>query len=354
MSMETFRIDVPQADLDDLHHRLDHTRWPAEIPGAGWDYGVPSRYVRELAERWRHGYDWRRTEARLNAYPQFRTVIDGQSIHFLHARSAAPDALPLILTHGWPGSVAEFLDVLEPLRERFHLVVPSLPGFGFSGPTTERGWNVTRIARAWASLMRELGYDRYGAAGNDWGSSISPQVARVAPEAVVGVHVTQLWTEPAGPIDDPTPEEQAALDNHAWLAENLNAYAVVQSQQPQSLAYALTDSPVGLLGWHCLIYREGVDADYVLDNVSIHWLTGTAGSAMRIYRESHLESPPPAWPHTGVPVGYAQFADDYQPIRRLAPAVSQWKKYDKSGHFSAAQTPELLVADITGFFDNLK
>jgi pimeloyl-ACP methyl ester carboxylesterase len=330
--METFRVAVPQADLDDLHHRLDHTRWPAEIPGAGWDYGVPGRYVRELAEYWRHGYDWRRTEARLNAYPQFRTVIDGQPIHFLHARSADPDALPLILTHGWPGSVAEFLDVLEPLRERFHLVVPSLPGFGFSGPTTERGWNVSRIARAWVSLMRELGYDRYGAAGNDWGSTISPQVA--------------------GPIDDPTPEEQAALDGHAWLAGNLDAYAAVQSQQPQSLAYALTDSPAGLLGWHCLIYREGVDADYVLDNVSIHWLTGTAGSAMRIYRESLLE-PPLDWP-AGVPVGYAQFPDDYQPIRRLAPAVQNWHKADRGGHFAARQAPEVLVKDLTEFFDSLK
>ncbi|WP_433366867.1 epoxide hydrolase family protein [Actinoplanes sp. CA-142083] len=350
--METFRIHVPQAGLDDLHDRLDRTRWPSEIPDAGWDYGVPGRYVRELADRWRNGYDWRRTEARLNAYPQGKTVIDGQPIHFLHVRSTAPDALPLILTHGWPGSVAEFLDVIEPLRERFHLVVPSLPGFGFSGPTTERGWNIARIARAWAELMRRLGYERYGAAGNDWGSTISPQIAVVAPEAVVGVHVTQLWTETDEPIDDPTPEEQAALDNHAWLAENMNAYGIVQMQQPQSLAYALDDSPVGLLGWHCLIYREGVDPDYVLDNVSIHWLTATAGSAMRIYREALLE-PPLAWP-SAVPVGYAQFADDYQPIRRLTPAVSQWHKYDLGGHYAAKQVPELLVKDLTEFFADLK
>ncbi|MFI5895877.1 epoxide hydrolase family protein [Actinoplanes sp. NPDC051513] len=350
--METFRIDVPQAALDDLHDRLDRTRWPSEIPGADWDYGVPGRYVRELADRWRHGYDWRRTEARLNAYEQWKTVIDGQPIHFLHVRSAAPDALPLILTHGWPGSVAEFLDVIEPLREHFHLVVPSLPGFGFSGPTAERGWNVARIARAWAELMRRLGYRRYGAAGNDWGSTISPQIARIAPESVVGVHVTQVWTEPDGPIDDPTPEERAALDNHAWLAEHMNAYGMVQMQQPQSLAYALTDSPAGLLGWHCLIYREGVDADYVLDNVSIHWLTGTAGSAMRIYREFLLE-PPLEWP-SRVPVAYAQFADDYQPIRRLAPALAQWNKYDTGGHYSAVQTPALLVKDLTDFFTGLK
>ena len=352
--METFRIDVPQRDLDDLHDRLDRTRWPADFPDEDWDYGVPGRHVRELAEYWRHGYDWRRTEARLNAYPQFRTVIDGQRIHFAHVRSARPDALPLILTHGWPGSIAEFLDVIEPLSRDFHLVVPSLPGFGFSGPTRERGWNVTRIAHAFAELMRRLGYDRFGAAGNDWGSTISPELARIAPDSVVGVHVTQLWTEATEKVADPTPEEQAALDNHAWLAEHLNAYAVVQSQQPQSLAYALTDSPVGLLGWHCLIYRDGVDADYVLDNVSIHWLTGTAGSAIRIYLESSRQTPPNGQGGV-VPLGYAQFRDDYQPIRRLTPPnVVRWNKYDTGGHFAAHQTPDLLVKDLTEFFADLK
>ncbi|MFF5294281.1 epoxide hydrolase family protein [Paractinoplanes globisporus] len=350
--METFQIDVPRSDLDDLYDRLDRTRWPSEVADAGWDYGVPLRYVRELAEHWRRRYDWRRTEARLNAYPQFRTVIDGQPIHFLHVRSDRPEALPLILTHGWPGSVAEFLDLLPLLRENFHLVVPSLPGFGFSGPTRERGWNVTRIARAWVELMGRLGYERFGAAGNDWGSSISPEVARIAPEAVVGAHVTQLWTDD-GPVDDPTPEEQAALDDHAWFDKNMNAYQAVQLQQPQSLAYALTDSPVGLLGWHCLIYREGVDADYVLDNVSIHWLTGTAGSAMRLYREFALQ--PVFDKASSVPLGYAQFRDDYQPIRRFAPTnVTSWNKYDVGGHFAAHQVPGLVAKDLTEFFADLK
>ena len=351
--MENFRIDIPQRDLDDLHDRLDRTRWPADFPDEDWDYGVPGRYVRELAGYWRHGYDWRRTEARLNAYPQFRTVIDGQTVHFAHLRSERPDALPLILTHGWPGSVAEFLDVLGPLSRNFHLVVPSLPGFGFSGPTRERGWNVTRIAGAWVTLMRQLGYERFGAAGNDWGSTISPEIGRIAPEAVVGVHVTQIWTDTDQPIKDPAPDERAALENHAWLADHLNAYAAVQSQQPQSLAYALTDSPVGLLGWHCLIYREGVDPDYVLDNVSIHWLTGTAGSAMRIYREFSRQKPRTGQ-DGGVPLGYAQFKDDYQPIRRLAPAVTKWNKYDTGGHFAAHQTPDLVVQDLTEFFADLK
>ncbi|WP_433295713.1 epoxide hydrolase family protein [Actinoplanes sp. CA-030573] len=354
--METFRIDVPQRDLDDLYDRLDRTRWPDEIPGAGWDYGVPGRYVRELAERWRHGYDWRRTEARLNAYPQFRTVIDGQPIHFLHVRSDRADALPLILTHGWPGTVAEFLDVIEPLSRHFHLVVPSLPGFGFSGPTAERGWNTTRIARAWVELMGRLGYERFGAAGNDWGSTISPEVGRVAPERVTGVHVTQLWTDHDGPIEDPTPEERAALDDLAWFEATMSAYQRVQAQQPQTLAYALTDSPAGLLGWHCQIYREGVDAGYVLDNVSIHWLTGTAGSSMRLYREFALMDKPDG--PTTVPLGAAQFRDDYRPVRRRVPGLHsrlvRWNKYDVSGHFAAHQTPGLLADDVIDFFGNLK
>lgn len=353
--MEPFRIAVPQQEIDDLHVRLDRARWPDELPDAGWDYGVPSAYVRELADHWRHRYDWRATERRLNAFPQFTTEIDGQRVHFLHVRSARADALPLILTHGWPGSVAEFLDVIEPLARDFHLVVPSLPGFGFSGPTTSRGWNVPRIARAWAELMRRLGYRRYGSAGNDWGSAVAPEVGRVAPEAVTGVHVTQLWAEPTGApgeLDDPTPEERAALDGAAWFAANMDAYQRVQRQQPQSLAYALADSPIGLLAWHCVIYRGGVDADFVLDNVMMHWLTGTAGSAMRIYREDTL-TPRHTTPAT-TPIGVAQFAEDYMPVRRLVARehsdVRSWHVYDRPGHFAAHQSPDLLVTDIRDFF----
>jgi pimeloyl-ACP methyl ester carboxylesterase len=353
--MESFRIDVPQHELDDLNDRLDRTRWPQEIPGAGWDYGVPVGYVRELAQYWRTAFDWRAVERRLNAYPQFVTEIDGQRVHFLHLRSARPDALPLILTHGWPGSVAEFLDVLEPLSRDFHLVVPSLPGFGFSGPTTRRGWNPDRIARAWAELMSRLGYRRYGTAGNDWGAAIAPEIGRVAPAAVTGVHVTQLWADPIGEpgeLTDPTDEEKAAIAGRAWFAENMNAYHLVQAQQPQSLAFGLTDSPAGLLGWHCLIYRGGVDADYVLTNVMMHWLTGTVASAMRIYRESGL-TPRHTTPTT-LPIGVAQFRDDYAPIRRLVPRehahVVSWNSYDRGGHFAAHQEPDLLVADIRDFF----
>jgi epoxide hydrolase len=356
--MEPFRIEVPQTDLDDLYDRLDRTRWPQELPDVGWDYGVPGGYVRELADYWRRSYDWRAVEARLNAHPQFVTEIDGQRVHFLHIRSARPDALPLILTHGWPGSVAEFLDVIGPLSQDFHLVIPSMPGFGFSGPTASRGWNVQRIARAWAELMRRLGYRRYGSAGNDWGSAVAPEVGRVAREAVVGVHVTQLWADPTGEpgeLDDPTDEDKAVLAGLAWAAENMDAYQSVQRQQPQSLAFALTDSPAGLLGWHCLIYRGGVDADYVLTNVMFHWLTGTVSSAMRLYREDTL-APRHTTPTT-LPIAVAQFADDYAPLRRLVPRehanVVSWNVYDRPGHFAAHQSPELLVADMRKFFAGL-
>ena len=183
-SVHSFRIDIPQARLDDLHTRLDLTRWPDELPDAGWDYGASLPYLRDLAAHWRDGYDWREHEAALNEIPQYMTEIDGAQVHFLHVRSARPDAFPLILTHGWPGSVVEFLGLIGPLSEDFHLVVPSIPGFGFSGPTRAKGWNVSRTARAWAELMRRLGYERYGAQGGDLGALISPALARVTPDAV--------------------------------------------------------------------------------------------------------------------------------------------------------------------------
>src|SRR6266487_798557 len=208
-----FRIDVPQADLDDLRDRLARTRWPDQLPGVGWDYGIPLEYVRELASYWRDAYDWRVHEARLNGFGQFTTTIDGQRIHFLHIRSASSDALPLIITHGWPGSVVEFWDIIGPLTDpvayggspgdAFHLVIPSIPGYGFSGPTRDTGWTTSRVARAWAELMNRLGYERYGAQGGDWGAFVSPELGRVDPDHVVGVHVNaaSVGFIPFGPVD---------------------------------------------------------------------------------------------------------------------------------------------------------
>lgn len=363
-----FRIEIPQADLDDLRSRLDRVRWAQEIEGAGWDYGVPLSVLKPLVDYWKNTYDWRAWEARLNSFPQFTTTIDGQNVHFLHVKSPEPGALPLILTHGWPGSVAEFLNIIEPLADprahggdpatAFDLVVPSLPGFGFSGPTAERGWNPFRIAAAWVELMRRLEYERYGAAGNDWGAVVSPIVGLKAPASVVGVHVTQIFESPEDEADlDPAVDaERASIEGLAWYHRVLDAYDRLQSQQPQSLAHALADSPVGLAAWHSLIYRGGLDPDYVLTNVMIHWLTGTVASAMRIYNEQALAGDPTE--RTTVPLGLAQFRDDTHATRRLAERhhsnIVSWNVYDTAGHYAAHQVPDLLVADMRTFFARLR
>jgi pimeloyl-ACP methyl ester carboxylesterase len=369
-----FRIEVPDSELADLRDRLTRTRWAAQPYGGDDGYGVPLARVRELAEHWRDRYDWHVWESRLNAYPQFTTTVDGANVHFLHVRSPEPGALPLILSHGWPGSVAEFLDVLGPLSDprghgldpeiAFDLVVPSLPGFGWSGPTPDTGWGPRRIARAWATLMRRLGYERYGAAGNDWGSHISPEVGRVAPDSVVGVHVTQLFSPPDGesmnfpPSADPpglSPDDQAALQGWRFFQHHMSSYHHVQSQQPQTLAHALADSPVGLLGWNSQV-MDGLEPDVLLTHVSIHWLTGTAGSAARIYAESDRQEPP-AGPTT-VPLGLAQFRDDLPAIRAYAERdharIVSWNTYDHGGHYAAHQAPDLLVNDLRTFFTPLR
>ena len=259
-----FRIEIPQADLDDLTDRLSRTRWPGEIPGVGWDRGVPLDYLEELAEHWRTSYDWRVHEAELNGFRQFTTEIDGQNIHFLHVRSPVPDAFPLILSHGWPGSVVEFLDVIRPLTDpaahggdaadAFHLVVPSLPGFGFSGPTKEPGWDSFRMARAFAELMSRLGYERYGAQGGDFGAFISPDLGRVDPEHVAGVHVNAATVGfiPFGEVDEATLAEFTDAERvrfermNRFLSED-NGYFQIQGSRPQTIAYGLTDPPVGQL-----------------------------------------------------------------------------------------------------------
>lgn len=371
MNMQPFHASIPQAALDDLRDRVMRARWPDSLSGVGWRYGVPEQSVRRLVDYWRTGYDWRQWEAKLNAFPQFTTEIDGQNIHFLHVCSPEPDALPVILTHGWPGSVFEFIRVIAPLtnprahggdpKDALHLVIPSLPGFGFSGPTREPGWNPDRIAKAWIQLMHGLGYDRYGAVGNDWGSIISPQIGRFDPGHVVGTHVTQIFLAPSGdPADfaDPTPEDLVAMDGLKWFRENMAAYDWLQSQQPQTLAYALADSPVGLLAWFCQIYRdgEGIDDDFILSNVSLYWLTNTIASSARIYFE-HARSELNLTP-SNTPIALAMFRDDGRAFRRLAERayknIVQWTEYNTGGHYAAYQEPELLVADIRKFFHTLR
>jgi epoxide hydrolase len=268
-SIHPFRIDVPQADLDDLKARLARTRWPDQLPGAGWDYGIPLDYVQELAGYWRTGYDWRVHEQTMNAFPQFTTAIDGQNIHFLHVRSTERDALPLIITHGWPGSVVEFMEIIGPLTDprahgadpadAFHLVIPSIPGFGFSGPTRDAGWNVNRIARAWDELMRRLGYPRYGAQGGDWGSSISRELGLVVPGHLIGVHLNMLFPRVRDEPADLTNQERARLQAFRRFRSTGSGYYAIQSTRPQTLAYGLTDSPAGQLAWIAEKFGEWTD-----------------------------------------------------------------------------------------------
>jgi pimeloyl-ACP methyl ester carboxylesterase len=370
-AIRPFRVEIPQTALDDLADRLRRTIWPGELPGVGGAYGMTTDRVRDLATYWLETFDWRAVEARLNAHPQFVTEIDGQRVHFLHVRSSRQDATPLLLTHGWPGSVLEYLDVMAPLTEptdptapAFHLVVPSIPGFGFSGPTGEAGWDRYRTARAWAELMSRLGYERYGAVGNDGGSLISPELGRIAPEHVLGVHVTQLFSFPSGdPAEfaDLSEADQAALKHLQWFYENKFSFNQVHSQQPQTLAFALADSPVGLLAWNAQLLDESLDDEFVVANVALYWLTGTAASAMRFYWEDAHAGEQPSGPTT-VPTALAMFPGDFRSIRRFAERdhanIVRWTAYeadvegrgDVGGHYAAHQATDVLVDDIRAFF----
>ncbi|SEH03308.1 Pimeloyl-ACP methyl ester carboxylesterase [Nonomuraea solani] len=358
--MDEFVIDIPQDRLDDLRARLARTRWPDALDGAGWSYGVPPEAVRELAAYWLEGYSWRAHEARLNALPQYTTVIDGQLVHFAHVRSARQDALPLLLTHGWPSSFADFSHVAGPLSRDFHLVIPSIPGFAFSGPTRERGWGVRRIAAAWAELMNRLGYARFGVQGGDFGSLISAAVGRAAPGRVAGVHLNASVT--AFPTDDLsglTEEEKARAAGVAdW--QKVSGYAVIQGTRPQTLAYGLVDSPAGQLAWNLDAFASwgedigALSPDDLLTNVAIYWFTGTAGSAGRLYRESAPDWTPPASPDP-TPTGIAVFPGDTT-VRRYAEQVHNvvhWSEFPTGGHYAALQAPALLTDDIRTFFTGL-
>jgi pimeloyl-ACP methyl ester carboxylesterase len=366
-----FRVDVPQAALDDLRDRLDRALWPSVLPGTGDAYGVPEDQVRGLLRYWREEFDWRAFEARINAFPQFTTEIDGETIHFLHVRSDRQDATPLVLTHGWPGSVVEFLDVIEPLtappagEPAFHLVVPSLPGIGFGGPTRTPGWGLDRTARAWVELMHRLGYERYLAGGNDGGSMLSPLIGRLDPEAVLGVHVTQLYSFPSGdPAEfaDLSAEDQAALGRLQWFQDRKSAFNVLSSQQPQTLAFALADSPLGLLAWNAQLFAAAEDPEFVLANIATYWLTGTGSSAIRFYYETAHADEPPQGPTT-VPTGLAMFGADFRSVRRFAERdhanIVSWNAYDlvdpdptsrdAGDHYAAHQHTEVWLADLRAF-----
>ncbi|WP_055478543.1 epoxide hydrolase family protein [Sphaerimonospora mesophila] len=398
-----FRIDVPQAQLDDLAARLARTRWPDELPGVGWSRGVPVAYLKELAEYWRTGYDWRAHEAALNEHPQYVTAVEGQNIHFLHVRSPEPDATPLLLLHGWPGGVVDFLDVIGPLSDprghgadaapAFHLVIPSLPGFGFSTPLAGPGMNTAKMAAVLARLMARLGYERYGVQGYDTGAWVAPHLGRQAADHVIGVHVNALITFPAGEegeLDGLSEVEQERWDR---MQNHNDGYLQCNSKRPQTVTYGLHDSPVGQLAWIVEKFKEltdppeglpedSVDRDRILTDVSLYWLTGTAGSAAQIYyeeisatdwsqggaadgaayggdRDTGADDQVPddqaaAWRGT-VPTGVLVSAHDVT-IRRWAERdhnIVHWTELGRGGHFLAMEAPDLLVADVREFFRKL-
>ncbi|SEF21048.1 Pimeloyl-ACP methyl ester carboxylesterase [Amycolatopsis pretoriensis] len=363
-----FRIEIPQTELDDLHRRLAGARFADPVPGdePDWSRGMPTAAVRELAEYWRDGFDWRAQEAALNAFPQFTTVIDGQTIHYLHVRSPRADAVPLLLTHGYPSSFAEFLDVIGPLTEpgadAFHVVVPSVPGFGFSTPLSGPGWELARTTDAFAELMTRLGYDRFAAQGGDIGAGVTGRLAAVYPGRVIGTHVTSdRGTIALAGEQLPLPEnlsdaEQSELDaaRAAWVAGR--GYLDLQSHKPETIAAALTDSPVGQLAWIAEKFEAwtgatGVDRDRLLTNVSIYWFTRSGASAARfLYEAAHSAH---GWlAPSDVPAGWAVF-DSSPVVRRIMDPdekIAHWSDFAEGGHFAAMEEPELLVEDIRTFF----
>ncbi|MDQ1510307.1 MAG: epoxide hydrolase [Actinomycetota bacterium] len=368
--IRAFRVEVPDAVLDDLRDRLARTRWPDQIPGSGWDYGTDLAYLQDLCGYWQTQFDWRAQEDRFNRWPHFLTEIDGQQIHFIHARSDDPDALPLIMSHGWPGSVSEFLDVIEPLRESFHVVVPSLPGYGWSGPTTQPGWDVKRVAEAWATLMARLGYDRYGAQGGDWGAMISAQLAALDPEHVIGLHSNMVLAFPADASGITlTDEENADIAAAGAFMQTGAAYQEIQGKNPQTLGYGLTDSPAGLAGWIVEKFRawtdndgnpeDAVTRDQILTNITVYWVTKTINSSIRLYCESQRSARfGPVGEYIGVPTAAAVFPKEIFRIPRAYAETRfnlvRYNRFDRGGHFAALEEPDLLVDDIRGFFKELR
>lgn len=356
--MKPFEISIPQHDLDDLHRRLDQTRWPDSPVGAGWAQGTPVDHLRDLVRRWRD-FDWREQERRLNKIPQFVTEIDGTRVHFLHVRSPKPDAEPLLLTHGWPSTCFAFQDVLEPLSRDFHLVVPSVPGFGFSGPTRELGWTIPRVADVFAELMRRLGYDRYVAHGYDFGAKLTRQLG--LRDEVRAIHVNQIFsaTVTAETADMEVEAERLCVEKAYRYEFEQFGYVSMQGTRPQSVAYALTDSPVAQLEWiewafHTWSDPEiGVPVDALLTTASIFWFTRTAGSSARYYQEGD-ETWGELEPESDTPTSVAVFPHDVGvSIRRIAErnhTIARWAEMPRGGHFAPMEVPDLVVAELRESF----
>jgi epoxide hydrolase len=367
-----FRIEIPEADLDYLHSRLAGARWPGELPDVGWARGVPLGYLKELAEYWRTRHDWRAQEAKLNQCSQFTTEIDGQRIHFLHVKSDQPDAKPLLITHGFPSSVAEFLNLIEPLVNpadgpAFHIIAPSLPGYAFSTPLSATGWSMGRTAHAWIELMRRLGYDRYGVHGGDIGGGVSGMVASLDGTHVIGVHVV---TDPltaanvatffpgmAERLDENDPVDKVILHRMNEFSKEGSGYLAIQNSRPQTIGYGLVDSPLLQLAWIAEKFEAWtdlpIDRDQLLTTVSLYWFTGSGATAAHtLYEQAHSSDwgAPPA-----VPQGFAVFGAD-ETVRRLVPAPpdAHWTEFERGKHFPAMEAPTQLAADLQVFFGPLQ
>jgi epoxide hydrolase len=375
-SVEPFTLAVPQAELDELARRLAATRWPERETVEDWSQGVPLEHMQALVAHWRSGYDWRRCESMLNGFGQFRTRIDGLDIHFLHVRSPHAEALPLLLTHGWPGSVVEFHKVIGPLtqplahggrpQDAFHLVVPSLPGYGFSGKPASAGWGVERIASAWAELMARLGYRRYVAQGGDWGAVVTTLMAAAQPQGLAGIHLNMPLVTPSGPYENLSAEEQAALAAFARYEAEESGYARQQSTRPQTLGYALTDSPVGQAAWIYEKFRAWTDCggdprnvltlDELLDNIMLYWLPGTAASSARLYWESLRAF---RTTRVEIPVGCSNFPHELVRAprswaERVYPQLIHWNDLPRGGHFAAFEQPAVFVDELRTCFARLR
>jgi len=367
-----FKVHVPRAALEDLKNRLSDTRWPDKEPVTDWSQGVPLEKARALVAYWRDTYDWRKFETRVNAFPQYRTRIDGLGIHFIHVRSPQPNALPIILTHGWPGSFVEFMEIIGPLSEptrlggraedAFHVVVPSLPGFGFSDKPTETGWDVNRIARAWATLMQRLGYDRWVAQGGDWGAGVTHALAHQRPHGLIAAHVNWQFVFPTKLPDDPTPAERRAIERASWFANDQSGYFREHATRPQTIGYPLADSAAGQALWVYEKFQAWTDnhgnpedaltIDAMLDDISLYWFTNTAASSARIYWENtraglaslsggRIELPMAAsvFPHE-------IFCPPKAWAEALWPNLFYWNELDKGGHFAAFEQPGLFTEEM--------
>jgi len=371
-SIRTFTVDIAQRDLDDLQARLERTRLPEPAPGDDWDYGTPNHYLRETVDHWRTEFDWRAQEARMNGFPHYLTEIDDQTVHFIHVPSKVEGATPLLLAHTYPGSFVDFLDMIEPLtdpaahggsdEDAFSVVVPSIPGFGFSTPLVDRGWTMARVAKTFDTLMRRLGYSSYGVHGSDGGAMIARELGLLSPEGFLGLHVLQLFSFPSG---DPaefekfTPEDYAALEHLQWF-QSVGGYNAINATRPQTVAVGISDSPVGQLAWSELFNSFGngtslVSRDQILTEVSLYWFTNTSAAAGRYHYEEAKAAAEPQLNHA--PTGVAVFADDFKTIRPLAERdntnIVHWSNFSEGGHFAALERPAEVTADLRKFFRNL-